>query len=520
VPTNPKQIRALRRKTEKILAEAPENLALTSVNDLQGLVHSLSVYQIELEMQNDELRRSREQLEQSRSEYADLYDFAPVGYLTLDRLGIITKANLTACGLLGIERSLLVKTPFILFIHPESQDTFYFHKQKVLETTATQTCRLVVKRKDGTFIDAHLESIAAKAGGQPVVNVVVTDITERTRAGVALQESDDRLKLALTSSHMGVWQWNSGTGKLFWSPECHDIFGSKGFNGTFGSFKKLLHPEDAPRVVAAIRHVSMDHPLFREEFRIIRPDGGIRWLANLGQGYFDGAGAQLRIIGIVQDITERKHAEEALNQANRDLVDSKGEVDRIVEERTSELKRAYESLRIETEELHRAEARLRQAHKMEAVGTLAGGIAHDFNNILGAIIGFSEIARDKSPEGSPVRSHLERILSAGLRGRDLIRQILAFSRQTDPAKEPVKIAPVVREALALVRASLPSTIDIRMNLQGSLGFVLADRIQIQQIVLNLCTNAAHAMRDAGGGPSRSISTVLPFPRPGMRPIPP
>ena len=193
--------------------------------------------------------------------------------------------------------------------------------------------------------------------------------------------------------------------------------------------------------MAAIRHVSMDHPLFQEEFRIIHPDGGIRWLANLGQGYFDASGALLRIVGIVQDITERKHAEEALNQANRDLIDAKTEVDRIVEERTSELKRAYESLRIETEELQRAEAQLRQAHKMEAVGTLAGGIAHDFNNILAAIIGFSEMARDKSPEGSPVRSHMERIFSAGFRGRDLVKQILAFSRQAEQDETAAQARP-------------------------------------------------------------------------------
>ena len=522
MPTDPKRIRALRQKAEKLLREAPENLALTSVKDLQGLVHSLSVYQIELEMQNEELRRSREQLEQSRSEYADLYDFAPVGYLTLDKRGIIMKANLTACGLLGIERSLLVKTPFTLFIHPESQDAFYFHTHKVFKTTTTRTCQLVVKRKDGTFIDAHLESIAARVDGQPVVNCVVTDVTERTQAGVALQESDDRLKLALASSHMGAWQWNAATGKLFWSPECFDIFGSKELNGTFGSFKRLLHPEDAPRVKAAIRHVSMDHPLFREEFRIIRPDGGIRWLANLGRGYFDASGAQLRIVGIVQDITERKHAEEALNQAHRDLVHAKGEVDRIVDERTSELKRAYESLRIETEELQRAEARLHQAHKMEAVGTLAGGIAHDFNNILGAIIGFSEIARDKSPKGSPVRSHLERIFEAGIRGRDLVKQILAFTRQGEQTRLPVKLGPIVKDALGLLRASLPRTVDIRMHLPNNPGFVLANPIQIQQIVLNLCTNAAHAMKERGGSISVvfndfSVSSPGDAPDPGMSP---
>ena len=465
---------------------------------------SSGVHQIELEMQNDELRRAQLEIEASRSRYADLYDYAPVGYLTFDARGLVTRANLTACGLLGIERSLLVEKPFALFIHPESQDLFYLHKQKVLETTTTQTCQLVLKRKDGTFFDAQLESIVAHVDGQPVVNAIVTDITERTRAEVALKESDNRLKIALTSSHMGVWQWNAATNKLFWSPECYDIFGSKDLNGTFGSFKGLLHPEDAPRVVAAIRRVSMDSPVFREEFRIIRPDGEVHWLANLGQGYFDGAGTLLRVVGIVQDITERKQAEEAFTQANRNLIDAKSEVDRIVEERTTELKKAYESLRIETEELQRAEAQLRQAHKMEAVGTLAGGIAHDFNNILAAIIGFSEMAIDKSPEGSPARHHMERVFAAGVRGRDLVKQILAFSRQADQEKEPLKIAPVVREALGLIRASLPSTVDIRPNLQNTLGFVLADRIQIQQIVMNLCTNAAHAMRRTGGSISINL----------------
>ena len=228
------------------------------------------------------------------------------------------------------------------------------------------------------------------------------------------------------------------------------------------------------------------------------------------------------LISVVRDITRRKRAEEAADQANRRLIEAKNVVDRVVEERTAELKTAYENLRVETEELHRVEARLRQAHKMEAVGTLAGGIAHDFNNILAAIIGFSEIAIDKAPEGSPFRRHMERVLGAGLRGRDLVKQILAFSRQTDQEKEPLKIAPVVKEALALIRASLPSTIEIRTNLQNSLGFILADRIQIQQIVMNLCTNAAHAMRDAGGAISVDLdgfnfSSARDAPDPTMSP---
>ena len=207
---------------------------------------------------------------------------------------------------------------------------------------------------------------------------------------------------------------------------------------------------------------------------------------------------QVRLVATtLHAIMKQREAEEALSSA-RDGLEVR------VQERTAELSETYEALRRETEERQLAEARLRQVHKMEAIGTLAGGIAHDFNNILAAIIGFSEMAIDKSPEGSPVRHHMERVLGAGIRGRDLVRQILAFSRQTDQEKEPLKIAPVVREALERLRASLPSTINIRTKLQGTLGFVLADRPQIQQIVLNLCTNAAHAMRHTGG----AISIIL------------
>ena len=147
---------------------------------------------IELEMQNEELRRSREQLEASRSEYAEIYDLAPVGYLTLDERGLITRANLTACGLLGVERSLLLKKPFGRFICPESQDLFYSHTQKVLEATTAQACQLALKRKDGTFFDAQLESVAAQVSGTAAIRTVLTDITELKQAEGALRESEKR----------------------------------------------------------------------------------------------------------------------------------------------------------------------------------------------------------------------------------------------------------------------------------------------------------------------------------------
>ena len=193
MPPDQKETRALRQKAEKALQGVPEQRALTSMeSDLQKLVHELSVHKIELEMQNEELRRSREQLEASRSEYAEIYDLAPVGYLTLDERGLITRANLTACGLLGVERSLLLKKPFGRFICPESQDLFYSHTQKVLEATTAQACQLALKRKDGTFFDAQLESVAAQVSGTAAIRTVLTDITELKQAEGALRESEKR----------------------------------------------------------------------------------------------------------------------------------------------------------------------------------------------------------------------------------------------------------------------------------------------------------------------------------------
>ncbi len=145
----------------------------------------------------------------------------------------------------------------------------------------------------------------------------------------------------------------------------------------------------------------------------------------------------------------------------------------------------------------RLEAQLRQAHKMESIGTLAGGIAHDFNNILGIIIGNSELALDDIPEANPARLNLEEIRVAGSRAKDVVSQLLSFARKTNLEKKPLNIAPIIRESLKLLRSSIPKSIEIRQHITEDVDTVLADRTQINQILINLCTNADHAMPDGG-----------------------
>ncbi|MDM8535293.1 ATP-binding protein [Desulfobacterales bacterium HSG17] len=172
-----------------------------------------------------------------------------------------------------------------------------------------------------------------------------------------------------------------------------------------------------------------------------------------------GETAFLGTQGIARDITERKKHE----QEKRDL-----------------------------------EKQLRQAQKMEAIGTLAGGVAHDFNNIIFPIIGNVEMALDEINEGNIIYENMTEVLKAANRAKELVRQILAFSRQTELANIPMNVGPIIKEALKLLRHSIPSTIEIRKRINSINGMVVADPTQIHQIVMNLCTNAYHAMRESGG----------------------
>jgi len=162
---SPHEFDLLREKAEKLIAENGEKVSrISHKKDLQKLSRELSVYHIELEMQNDELRRAQGELEESRSRYVELYENAPAGYLTLDEKCVVSDLNLTATNLLGIDRRFLLKKPFFPLIAPESQDVFYFHRLEVLRSPGTHTCELMLRKNKGKeHFHARLESAAGQS---------------------------------------------------------------------------------------------------------------------------------------------------------------------------------------------------------------------------------------------------------------------------------------------------------------------------------------------------------------------
>ena len=188
-----KRLSVLRKQAEASLGErlhAPGGVAASSLTELEKLVHELRVHQIELEMQNEELRTAQDLLAESRNRYCDLYDFAPVGYLTLDRHGLILEINLTGAALLATDRPPMIGKPFQNFLVEEYADAFFLHKRQAFETRTRQRCEIKLRRSDGTTFDAQLESLAAgdRDGQFTRCRTIVFDITERKRAEEALRQ--------------------------------------------------------------------------------------------------------------------------------------------------------------------------------------------------------------------------------------------------------------------------------------------------------------------------------------------
>ena len=290
-----------------------------------------------------------------------------------------------------------------------------------------------------------------------------SDIDAQKRVEQALRQSEERYQLAVAGSNEGLWDWDLRRDMLFLSARAQALLGREPGEPLRPRREWVAsgqyHPDDEPLMRKALSdHLRGLSPHFSSEYRIRHASGEWHWYRQRGIAVRDAHGRAYRVAGSMEDVTDRRTAE-----ADRD----------------------------------RFEAQLRQAQKLEAIGTLAGGIAHDFNNILAAILGYGEMAQKEAAEGTSQRRHIDAAMSAAWRAKSLVERILAFSRSGVGERVPVHVHTIVGEALEAIAASLPANVVLEQRLAAGDAAVMGDPTQLHQVVLNLCANAVQAMRASG-----------------------
>jgi PAS domain S-box-containing protein len=356
----------LRRQAEERLRAKASDVSGMNINDVQNLIHELEVHQIELEMQNDELRHVQIELAESRDKYFELYDFAPVGYFTLDEMARIQDVNLTGADLLGSQRNKLLKKKFSSFVLPDSQDDFYLHCKQLFKTETHQTCELKLKKQDGTLFYAKLNSVAVKGKTKSSnrIRTGLTDITEGMRANELVRESEEKLRLMfnqmVSASALTEVIFNKG-GKphdyryLEVNPVFEYITGKKR-NQVIGKTLLQVFPETEKYWLQSFGKVALTgSPVEIENYHI-----------GLDKYFFVSVfrPQEGQVAITFNDITERIRFERALQETHDDL-------EKQVAARTQELKDINKELKMKTISLSETNTALkvllkqREADKIE-----------------------------------------------------------------------------------------------------------------------------------------------------------
>jgi len=394
--------------------------------------------------------RKRDEIILRRSEkmYRQLIEEAADGICIFDADGHVHEVNPYLCRMSGYSREEFLGLTIDTFFAPEDRLDIPLRLSQ-LAAGETLAFKKRVARRGGEMIYA---AISARKVEEGRFQAIIRDVTERRLAEEALRLEKEKFQILLEKSPVGVALIGKDGTYQYVNPKFTRIFG----------------------------YTLEDIPSGREWFRKAYPD----------KAYRDTVRRAWKVDMTGSDMGEMP--------ARTYTVSSKDGSEKLIHFRAVTMEDDAQFIMYDDiTEKTRLETRLQMAQKMEAIGTLAGGIAHDFNNILSAIIGYTEIALMDIPPGSPPESNLKQVLSAGDRARDLVKQILAFSRLGNQEFKPLLVRPIIKETMKLLRASLPATIEIRQMITSDVT-VMADPTQIHQIIMNLCTNAAHAMEESGG----------------------
>ena len=444
-----------RDKAERILKSVKAPIEKLTDADVRKLAHELQVHQIELEMQNEELRKSQQELEDSRDKYSRLYDFAPIGYFTISDDGVIMEANLTGAKMLGVERSHLINKPLCVFIVKDDQDNYYRHRRKTCKVKERSVCEVRMVRKDGTEFYVQLQCGLEQDKREDTVRclTVMTDITERKQA-----EDEHRNIFDLSIDMICVCDIKNG----YFMKINHAFEKTLGYSEEelLGSpFYNFIHPDDIGPTTNEIEEMLANgKEVVGFENRYRCKDGSYKWLMWTAKPIPENG----ITYATAHDITKRKKMEETLLQSE----------------------------------------------KLKSLGVITAGVAHEFNNLLAVIMGTAELLGSGFEDDQDLKKGLNDIIKAGDNGAGIVKDMLLYVKSQEEADisdfTPFDIRCLLDEAINFTSHRLGSMaqakgVDYQICREDmrEIPEVLCSHAELQGVFINIINNALDAMPDGG-----------------------
>ncbi len=455
-----KKLTDLRERAEEILRRETEGLQKISDKDVQSMVHELQVHQIELEMQNEELRRAQIELEESRNRYSDLYDFAPIGYFTFDKNGLILEVNLTGANKLGVERSFLIKKPFSLYIVPEGKDVFYLHLRQVFKTKTQQTCEIKLRSKYGIQFDAQLESqlVQDSEGRSSQCRTAINEITERKRAEKKLKLSEEKYRELANSISEPFFALNKDLRFTYWNCTSEKNTGISNIS-IIGKYLFDVFPE----LKRTQLERAYNEAIATGKVQFLENN---RWDQKGGVVTFHDVSIYPTADGIAvfsRDVTERKKLEELV---------------------------------LENERLISAN---------RARSEFMTIMSHELRTPLTSVIGYSIIMKEMTHGKLNEKQgfYMDNILASSKHLLDIINDVLDIARieagKLELLVESVPLSETISEVLnPMSEMAKMKKIILKKELDPQITHIEADRQKFKQILFNLISNAMKFSKEDGG----------------------
>ncbi len=423
-----------------------------------------------------ERKRTENELRKNENLLQRVFDILPIGLWFADQNGKLIKGNPAGIRIWGAEPH----------VGPEEYGVFKARRLPSREELSPDDWALAHTIRDGIIVKDELLEIDAFDGTKktilnytaPVLDendnveaavIVNLDISDRVKAEQAALQSKAQLRTLVDTIPDLIWLKDEDGIYLSCNPTFERFFGA--------AESEIVGKSDYDFVDKEIADFFREHdqkaaaaggPSINEEWLTFKANGYYGLFETIKTPMYDSDGNLVGVLGIARDITKRHNAEK-------------------------------EKIMIE--------GQLKQSQKMESIGSLAGGIAHDFNNILASIIGFTELALDETQKGTDLEDNLQEVYLAGKRAKDLVKQILAFARQSDEKMSPIQPCVIAKEVFKFIRSTIPTTIELRQDIESD-SLIMGNATQVHQVLMNLCTNAAHAMEDSGGVLKISLKNVF------------